>query len=110
MFILLFNVLSLKNFFKIYNDLNVLAAENFDFRMEEGLDVNITCSNLHKSTNVAVESIEQRNNEKQNQNHEATTNINLQNIKMPSKIQKRGRPRGFGNTVIGLKKSRKKNE
>ncbi|CAH0551849.1 unnamed protein product [Brassicogethes aeneus] len=89
-------------------EVNTICVSEFDSGMKEGLDVNITCNNLLNSTNISIESVEHQNNEKQDQIQETTSDINLQNIKMPSKIRKRGRPKGFGNTVIGLKKSRKK--
>jgi hypothetical protein len=40
-------------------------------------------------------------------NHEGVASI-LHNVKMPAKIKKRGRPKGYDNTEIGLKRKKLK--
>lgn len=56
----------------------------------------------------AIFSVEQPNSETGEKRFEEKQKFKLRHIKMPGKVRKRGRPKGLGNTVIGLNRKRTK--
>lgn len=86
-------------------DIKVAVDSNNADDTNIAADTNVVASNVSADTNVAVDTniVSQTEYDLQTTR---TRQLNLKDIKMPAKILKRGRPKGCGNTVIGLVKKR----